>query len=560
MKKALLSLLFAAIFMPFVMAQDNANRVIVATNETSCQSYTWAVNGVTYTADTVVTYLNATNDTLFVLNLTINRPGSRGYGQVVVEDCSYLWHGKTITASGSYCDTILGDGHTCDSLFIINLQLTGTKVTRLADSACGQYVWHGDTLTESGAYGRYDSTLTCPQLDSLFLSIVTQMPKYDTIYNCGKYTWGDTVLTATGNYTHLVIDTVSSCDTLKHLNFNMTVDTARRAETKTSCGAYSWYGQNYDTTGVYATVSTDQTTLCQTYRTLDLTVIPQRVSEIDTVVKACGSFNFTREDSSQYNRKITSDTSFSYRMIKKQTNNGGRFCYDSTVHMTVHIKTPTTVDTTVKACDSFYWDRKKVTYTTVPETAPKFSLGKDTNGCDSSVVLQLTLRKAPVISAINGEWRIAEGGSTHLYPTCTPGAAYLWHYGNETATEDTLFVENVHGNLDVDLVATLTYTDINFACHDTSWITIVTYVGIDEAETANVSLYPNPAVGQLNVECAQPVSQADVFNTLGQRVLSARNLGTKGLLSLSGLAKGTYTIRLTLEGGETVIRKIILAR
>ena len=65
MKKALLSLLLVAVVMPLAMAQDNSSLEIVNNNVTACETYTWNVNGVTYTSSTVTTYLNATNDNLF---------------------------------------------------------------------------------------------------------------------------------------------------------------------------------------------------------------------------------------------------------------------------------------------------------------------------------------------------------------------------------------------------------------------------------------------------------------------------------------------------------------
>ena len=110
------------------------------------------------------------------------------------------------------------------------------------------------------------------------------------------------------------------------------------------------------------------------------------------------------------------------------------------------------------------------------------------------------------------------------------------------------------------LEATVNYSDINFACHDTSWITIVTYVGIDGVNTPSVSLYPNPTVGQLNIECAEAISQVTIYNALGQQVALQNNMGSKSVMDLATLSRGTYTMRIVLANGETVIRKFVITK
>ena len=82
--------------MPLAMAQDNSSLEIVNNNVTACETYTWNVNGVTYTSSTVTTYLNATNDTLFVLNLTVNHPFYNAE-PITSNNCSYTWRGTITT-------------------------------------------------------------------------------------------------------------------------------------------------------------------------------------------------------------------------------------------------------------------------------------------------------------------------------------------------------------------------------------------------------------------------------------------------------------------------------
>ncbi len=99
-------------------------------------------------------------------------------------------------------------------------------------------------------------------------------------------------------------------------------------------------------------------------------------------------------------------------------------------------------------------------------------------------------------------------------------------------------------------------TTINF---DTVTIfDTITVVEIDPASTnANVSLYPNPTVGQLNIECPSVIREVAIFNTLGQQVVTSYNLGNKGSMDLATLPKGTYTMRITLNDGRESVYKLV---
>ena len=85
-------------------------------------------------------------------------------------------------------------------------------------------------------------------------------------------------------------------------------------------------------------------------------------------------------------------------------------------------------------------------------------------------------------------------------------------------------------------------------------------MGINGAESANVTLYPNPTVGQLNIESAENISRVTIYNALGQQVVANTNLGNKTVMDLTNLPKGAYTMHLSLQNGETVIRKFIITK
>lgn len=557
MKKALLSLFLVAAFLPMVMAQ----RTIVPESVTACQSYTWAVNGQTYTNDTVVTY--TTNDTVYVLSLNINTPFVSNE-TINSEMCTYNWRGQNIVLSGTYSDTIVavaGSGM-CDSVFNANIHVSNTETVNHTANACGSYTWFDSTYTTSGVYTHTVNTpvegsmFGCTHIDQLNLNITSTIYVNEQVSHCGDYTWFGEARTQTGVYTHTVTDSVIGCDTIHNLNLTIVVDTAAMVS-DSACAEKTWRGNRYTVTGIYSMLDTNSSTHCVTYRSVNMKIKQPRTPELDTAITGCNSINYIINSfAGSTTKKFNESTLFDTTIIDHRWAR----CYDSTIHLNVTVNKSGYDTTYANACDSFYWSLNKKIYYHTPETNPSTAFATDSFGCDSMMTLILTVNAAPVISAINGEWNLNAGDTAVLAPTCTPGASYLWHYGNQTSRDSVLIIPNVTGNMDVTLEATINYPANNIACHDTSWITLVTFVGINGAENTNISLYPNPSVGQLNIESAEAINEVVIFNALGQQVAVNYNLGTKSLMNLSNLSKGTYSMRVKLQNGETIIRKFVITK
>jgi hypothetical protein len=557
MKKALLSLFLIVAALSTAVAQDKTQRVLMTDNVSACQSYTWAANGQTYTADTVVLYANATDDTMFVLSLVINQPYTNTT-TVVSDNCTYTWRGVTYNEIGLFSDTVAADtlAGLCDSIFNLLLFVADTEYDTVGVQVCGSYTWNDSTYTASGFYFDTVEGTACTHIDVLDLSIVTSLAVTENVSHCGNYTWFDSTYTTDGVYTHTSSDTVVGCDTLHTLYLTIKIDTARR-EVDSACGSKTWRGTEYTTTGTYFVYDTNTANNCITYRSIDLNIKTPRNSGIDSTLEGCNTVAFTISSfTGTTTHRFTTDTIFESSIIDHRWNR----CFDSLIHLNVTVHKSGYDTSVVNACDSFYWNLNEKTYYTTPTTAPNAAFAKDTFGCDSMMTLMLTIKPAPVITSIEGDWYIKPGESTVLYPVCTSGATYKWTYGTNTFNGDTLLIENASGNIDVTLEATINYPAQGFACHDTSWITVVTFEGIDQAQDVNVMLYPNPTVGPLNIESANEVVEAVVYNSVGQQVLQSRNMGSKSVMNLERLAKGSYTIRLALQNGEVVTRKFIITK
>lgn len=144
--------------------------------ETACSSYTWPLNGQTYTTSGIqnTTIPNSAGcDSIISLALTITGPF---YGNDDITACNqYTWPVNGITYNGttSVVDTI-SSSTSCDSIITLNLTIVGPTFSTQTVSSCGDYYWPVDSMTYSTS-GMFDVTLTnsigCDSIITLDLTI-----------------------------------------------------------------------------------------------------------------------------------------------------------------------------------------------------------------------------------------------------------------------------------------------------------------------------------------------------------------------------------------------------
>lgn len=79
-------------------------------------------------------------------------------------------------------------------------------------------------------------------------------------------------------------------------------------------------------------------------------------------------------------------------------------------------------------------------------------------------------------------------------------------------------------------------------------------VGIEEAETVTVSIYPNPANSSLTIEADNYFTHAELYNLLGEKVTAEKLTGLTNTIDVSSLQTGLYIIKLSNEKMQKVIR------
>lgn len=76
------------------------------------------------------------------------------------------------------------------------------------------------------------------------------------------------------------------------------------------------------------------------------------------------------------------------------------------------------------------------------------------------------------------------------------------------------------------------------------------------AEQVFATLHPNPSNGQITIT-GKDLRQAEVFNTLGQRILTVTGEGETLSLNLAGLPAGIYFVNITDSEGHKCVKKVV---
>jgi gliding motility-associated-like protein len=265
--------------------------------QTACDSYSWDVNGITYTQSGNYEQAGTTVygcDSTIILQLTINN--SQTISESVTSCSSYTWstNGQTYESSGTYTEILQGVSG-CDSIRILELSVSQPIQVIETVSSCDTYTWsvNGQTYNLSGFYSETFQTLSgCDSIVSLELTLENSVVTTQNVVACGSYTWeaNNENYSVSGNYT-AVMQGQSGCDSTVILNLTILSGTA--SETNISaCESYTWNGQTYAQSGTY-TYQTINSQGCDSIAVLNLSIFNS--VETQEVIWVCEEFEIGTE-------------------------------------------------------------------------------------------------------------------------------------------------------------------------------------------------------------------------------------------------------------------------
>lgn len=503
---------------------------------TACNSYTWPLNGVTYTASGAYTFTSMNAEGcphVTTLNLTIV-PGTNNTINVIACD-SYTWFGTTYTVSGNYTHTSL-NANGCVHTTTLHLTINTTTVITSYVTACGSYTWtvNGVTYTASGSYMSMTIGANgCPKLLVLCLTIYQNTSTSVSITACNSYTWpvNSVTYTASGTYTHTSLN-ANGCVNTATLNLTINHSTSSSVNV-VACNSYQWpvNGVIYTVSGIYTATSMNAQGCVHT-TTLNLTI--NQGAGSSTIISVCDEYTWPVNG-------VTYTASGVYTHTALNANG----CINThTLNLTIHHSSNSS--TTITACDSYTWPANGVTYTS-SGTYTFTSLNAE--GCPHTNTLHLTIHPG-----------------NHSTVNVFGCDAYTWIMNGVTYTASGTYThtsQNANGCIDRDtLILTLgttTTTHIfDTACCEYTWnMNGVTYTesGIYPYVTTGPDGCPHIYILCVTIYPCTPVTSTVI--TCGSYTWPVNGITytTSGTYTSTGLNSYgcpiTYTLILTLGTGVT---------
>lgn len=343
---------------------------------------------------------------------------------------------------------------------------------------------------------------------------------------CSSYTWAEnaTTYTASGSYTDTLTN-AAGCDSIITLNLTINLPTTSNLSA-TACNSYTWAenGVTYFSSGNYNDTLTNVAG-CDSIITLNLTINQPTSSSLTEI--ACGSYSWAQNGVSYF-------VSGSYNDTIPNANG----C-DSIITLNLTVNPITSSSETVSACDSYTWSANEVTYTTSGQHSQSLMSAA---GCDSTVTLNLTIIQTPTANVTDDSLGTltGSGGSPVQWINCATNTAIA---GATAAT----FTPTVNG----------TYAIVvsNGNCNDTSNCVVVSYIGLNENQTIDADIYPNPTTNEVNITFESSSALMIIRDAHG-KMIQMQTIQNGESISLENIQNGIYFFELTTEQGKTVKRVV----
>ena len=373
---------------------------------TDCESYTW--NGMTFTESTSGATINLTDqygcDSTVTLVLTINHATSRTLGSedAPVEACDgYTWTlgdgtvlPDKIEQSGIYTwDYTTAEG--CESHDTLYLTVNASTHTEEEVTACDSYTWDapdGQTYVMVASEEKlvnYTNAAGCASTAKLTLTVNYSTDSTFTVVACDSYTWtlnGETY-TESGTY-YDTIPNAAGCDST--VTLELTIDKSNGRYEVTACDSYTWTANNvtYTESGAYEYIS-DVANACGSLTDSLYLTINKNSGHLEEVA-ICNS-NLPAAGY-EWNGSYYSTTGEYYYDYTDDNNCSSQ----DTLKLTIgNVRSYGRVY--VENCGPYTWDLTGETFTESTEVSTIMD-GANAVGCDSVIMLYLTIYEQPVIN------------------------------------------------------------------------------------------------------------------------------------------------------------------
>ena len=439
------------------------------------------------------------------------------------------WHNMTLSQSGTYFDTISNVSTGFFDIYQVSVTVNPSYMFIDSVTICSSelpYIWHDLLIYDAGVRDIYLQTEET-YCDSIYRLVLKINPSYHVTESAAvcsyelPYLWRGMSLMESGEYLDSQT-TVDGCDSIFTLNFEVypSTDSLLIDTTCTSNLPYLWRGHQITTSGSYFDTIPNAYG-CQDVFGLQLTIRQSSDTTIQDVI--CAGETYTLNG-------FNIPTDHPSILYEQRTTVNSQGC-DSTIFIMLEVLPSYLMETEGRTCEGVPFEWRGNEYTIA---GSYYDSLVTVSGCDSVFVLHLFFN--PVYDIYVNDTAIRDHEYTYENFVITPTDSGTFHYD-------------------------IQYYTI-FGCDSVVHLTL--YVanndGIDDHTPAHFSFYPNPTSAQLNISGNQ-MRMVEVFSIDGQLIRREDADSPEfTTIDVTTFPTGHYLVRITLDGGDTVTRTIVVNR
>ena len=467
-------------------------------------------------------------DSIYRLQLTVYE------AQLIVNDPILLcdgetaeWRNMTLSQTGIYHDTITNVAAGTYVIYQVSVTVNPNYLFQDTVTICDNelpYLWHDLVINNAGTREIYLQTEET-YCDSIYRLVLYVNPSYHVTESatvCAyelPYEWRGTALTESGDY-HDTLTTMNGCDSIFSINLvvNPAVDSLLVDNVCSNELPYLWRGHQLTVSGNYYD-TIPNTFGCQDIYGLQLTIHQSSDTTIQDVI--CAGETYTLNG-------FNIPTDHPSILYEQRTTVNSQGC-DSTIFIMLEVLPSYLIETNGETCKYVPFEWRGHEYYT---EGTYYDSLVTVSGCDSIFVLNLTVN--PVYDIYVNDTAIREHEYTYGTLILTPTDSGTFNYDIQYYT--------IYGcDSVVHLILYVAYND-----------------GVDDHTPTSFSFYPNPTSAQVNISGDQ-MRLVEVFSLDG-KLIRRENADSPEFtqIDVSTFPTGHYLVRITLDDGNTVTRKIIV--
>ena len=487
--------------------------------------------------DTIFGVVDELCDSVFHLIMTVHEPTISDTTMLACD--SVWWNGTFYTETPDTTQVYFmpgGNQWGCDSTANLNLTVNYSIHDYVVEVACDSYTLGNDVYTESGDLPVVGdiSDNGCPFITHTTLTVNYSYHGEDSATACDMYIWNNMELTEGGDHEYTGM-TTEGCDSTVVLHLTLH-QTAYGMDTQTACDSLVWIDGNIYSGDFPGNVGEITYTFeggsmygCDSVAVLDLTmqdhIYVQFLSDFGDgwmdevaacmmkplVVPECAYENmgyvFTGWTNNMDTAKVYPGDTLYLETSMTYFATWVPLCEDVV----------TFTDTVLCEGSEFIWRGHDYSNELFTGEYQDVVYGAIENWCDSVFYLYLTVYPTTI---------------NEFYDSVV--GSIIWHDEEYSASGDySLFCG---------------YN--RFGCDSTEVLHLVVLLGIDNNEAINLTIYPNPTMGPVNIEGAE-IRKITVMDQVGRAVMTFD--GTNQI-DIHELPAGTYTLHIETTLGNTVRR------